>query len=218
MICSMLFICSRNKIVKKKLEMMLQKIEQPSSIKAEMEQYPTPASIAADVLWHAYQNGDIEDKVVLDAGCGTGIFAIGAALLNAGKVVAVDLDEELIKKAEEEASKFGVDVEFVVANIEDFETRVDTVIMNPPFGAQFSNRGADSLFVRKAMEVGDVIYSLHLEKSLHFIKNLLKKEGWGIGGEKKYRFPIKASLHFHEKRVMYYDVVLIHAFRTPPRL
>jgi len=218
MICSMLFICSKNKIVKKKLEMMLQKIEQPSSIKAEMEQYPTPASIAADVLWHAYYNGDVEEKEVLDAGCGTGIFAIGAALLGAKRVVGIDIDENMIEMAKKEGKKFPVNVEFRVMDILNFEEKVDTVIMNPPFGAQFSNRGADKIFVKKAMEIGDAIYSLHLKKASSFIKEMMQKNGWKLGRGKEYKFPIKAMLPFHEKRVVHYDVELIHAFRTLPRL
>jgi len=194
----------------------LQKIEQPSKIKVELEQYSTPASIAADVLWYAYYNGDIKGKTILDAGCGTGIFAIGAALLDAKRVMGIDVDKRMVEIARKEAEKFGLDVEFIAINIENFNEKVDTVIMNPPFGAQFSNRGADKIFIKKAMEVGKAIYSLHLKNSSVFIKNLLRKEGWQIGAGKEYRFPIKASLPFHEKRVVYYDVELIHALKMLP--
>ena len=195
--------------------MILQGIEQPSDIKVELEQYSTPASIAADVLWYAYYNGDIKEKVVLDAGCGTGIFAIGAALLEAKRVIGIDIDGKMIEGARKEAEKFHVDADFMVMDISDFEEHVDTVIMNPPFGAQFSNRGADKIFIKKAMEVGNKIYSLHLKKSSTFIKNMMEKEGWKIGRGKEYRFPIKASFPFNEKRVVDYDVELIYAFKMP---
>jgi len=191
----------------------LQRIEQPSSIKAEYEQYSTPASIAADVLWYAHQNNDIEGRVVLDAGCGTGIFSIGAALLNAKRVIAIDIDEKMVEMAKKEAEKFHVRVEFSTMDISDFEEEVDTVIMNPPFGAQFSNRGADRIFIKKAMEVANTLYSLHLKKSSSFIKNMLERGGWVAGRGKEYKFPIKAILPFHERRIVYYDVELIYAFK-----
>ncbi len=196
---------------KKELEIMLQKIEMPEKIRAELEQYITPASIAADILWLAYYNGDIEDKIVIDLGCGTGIFSIGAALLKAKKVIGIDIDERLIKIATKEAKKLGAIVDFLVTDVEDFNLQGDTVTMNPPFGAQHANRGADKKFVKKAMEVSNVFYSLHLKDSIDFIKKLVEENGWKIERQKLYKFPIKASLPFHEKRVAYYDVVMINA-------
>jgi len=198
-------------VKKKELEIMLQKIEVPEKIKAELEQYITPASIAADILWLAYYNGDIENRIVIDLGCGTGIFSIGAALLKAKKVIGVDIDERLVKIATKEAKKLGAIVDFLVMDVEDFNLQGDTVIMNPPFGAQYANRGADKKFVKKAMEISNVFYSLHLKDSVEFIKKLVEKNGWKIEGQKLYRFPIKASLPFHEKRVAHYDVVMINA-------
>ena len=189
----------------------MQKIRQPATIKAELEQYSTPASIAADILWLAFHNGDIHGQKIADFGCGTGIFAIGAALLGARKVVAIDIDEGLIKIAKEEADKMGVEVEFHVMDVEEFAEKVDTVIMNPPFGAQYANRMADRIFVQKAMDVSKTIYSLHLKKGVEFIKNLLSSQKWRIVEEREYKFPIKASLPFHRKRVEWQDVVMLCA-------
>jgi len=198
-------------VKKKDLELLLQKIRQPATIKAELEQYSTPASIAADILWLAFHNGDIHGQKIADFGCGTGIFAIGAALLGARKVVAIDIDEGLVKIAKEEADKMGVEVEFHVMDVEEFAEKVDTVIMNPPFGAQYANRMADRIFVQKAMDVSKTIYSLHLKKGVEFIKNLLSSQKWRIVEEREYKFPIKASLPFHRKRVEWQDVVMLCA-------
>lgn len=196
---------------KKELEIMLEGIEKPEKIKAELEQYLTPSNIAADILWRAYYNGDIEGKLIIDLGCGNGIFSIGAALLNAKKVIGIDIDEELIEIAKKEAKKFGVNVKFIVMDIEKFNEKGDVVIMNPPFGAQYENRKADRKFIEKAMEISNCIYSLHLKEGIDFIKNLIERNEWKLMETKAYRFPIKASLPFHEKRIAYFDVVMIHA-------
>ena len=198
---------------KKDLEILLESIEKPKEIKAELEQYTTPASIAADILWTAYYNGDIENKIVIDLGCWTGIFAIGSALLKAKKVIAVDIDEKLVAIAKKEVEKFGINIDFYVMDVEEFNEKGDVVIMNPPFGAQYANRKADRKFVMKAMEISKAFYSLHLKESVDFIKKMVEKNEWEILMEKEYKFPIKASLPFHEKRVAYYDVVMLYGKR-----
>ena len=85
--------------------------------------------------------------------------------------------------------------------------------MNPPFGAQYANRKSDRKFVMKAMEISKAFYSLHLKESVDFIKKMVEKNEWEILMEKEYKFPIKASLPFHEKRVAYYDVVMLYGKR-----
>lgn len=50
---------------KKHLEMVLQQIPSHRSPKVHLEQYTTPADIAADVLWNAYSMGDINDTKLL---------------------------------------------------------------------------------------------------------------------------------------------------------
>jgi len=42
---------------KRQLEITLQKLEQLSGRSAELEQYVTPADVAADMLWEAYGQG-----------------------------------------------------------------------------------------------------------------------------------------------------------------
>jgi hypothetical protein len=47
---------------------------------AALEQYHTPPDLAANIVHVADLQGDIEDELVLDLGCGTGMLALGAAL------------------------------------------------------------------------------------------------------------------------------------------
>ena len=78
---------------KRQLEMALQRIPPHTSPKVALEQYSTPSIIAADVLWNAHSIGDIDGLKIVDLGCGTGIFAIGAAMMGAAESVGVDIDE-----------------------------------------------------------------------------------------------------------------------------
>ena len=81
---------------KKQLEVRLSKLKQLSSPKASLEQYQTSSDIAAEVLWTAYMNNDIKNKVIADLGCGNGMFGIGALLVGAKKVFFIDSDSDAI--------------------------------------------------------------------------------------------------------------------------
>jgi len=144
------------------LERFLSKIKPHPSPKANLEQYTTPEAVGATILQLAANTyNDIVGKKVLDLGCGTGRLTLGAAFLGAQSVVGVDIDKKAIKMACENASKASLDaeVDWVVGDINAVTGRFDTVLQNPPFGVQ--KHAADRLFLEKAIEVGNVIYSLH---------------------------------------------------------
>jgi len=107
---------------KKDLEIALSQLRPLNYYKPHLEQYPTPGDLAAQMLWVAFD--DINDKVVADFGTGNGILAIGAALLGARKVYAIDIDEECIKVARENASDFTAKVQFIHANVVDLIQRL----------------------------------------------------------------------------------------------
>jgi predicted RNA methylase len=74
------------------LEIALQSIERITDLEITLEQYPTPAKIVANILYDAeITYNDIQEKTVIDLGCGDGIFAIGAALLGATRVIGIDI-------------------------------------------------------------------------------------------------------------------------------
>lgn len=194
---------------KKELEIILQKVPSFDKPTAELEQYLTPANIAADIIFIAYQFGDIENKIVLDLGCGTGIFSFGASLTGAKKVVGVDIDKSCINIAKEYAKKTKQKITFIAKGVGNIEIKCDTVIMNPPFGAQKSNLKADRKFMEKGFELSSVIYSLHLSKTVPFIERLVKSLGGEISYSKKYIFPIKHTFDFHKKKTLDYEVSLL---------
>ena len=197
---------------KKQLEMALQGIPPHKSPKIDLEQYSTPSVIAADVLWNAHSIGDVEGMKIVDLGCGTGIFAIGSALLGASEAVGVDVDGDSISVAETQAFKMGVEdkTRFLACDIQDFKESADTVIQNPPFGAQKANRkDADRLFMVKALEIAPVVYSFHIHETEDFVTNFFKKEGANISHVYHYSFPIPRIYDFHTKEKVDVKVVLL---------
>ena len=192
----------------RKLEMLLEKVEGFESPEVFLEQYATPAVIAAELLHFAYMSGDLKDTVY-DLGCGTGMLAIGAKLLGAERVVGFDSDAAALEIARKNAEKMGVDVEFVWCDISEVSGSAHTVVMNPPFGAQV--KGSDRPFLDKALEVGQVIYSIHNAGSCGFIQKYIKPAvitDWYATG-----FPIKRTFKFHKKDVERIEVEIYRIAR-----
>jgi len=188
---------------KKQLEILLERLEGFQIPSPEREQYVTPASVASELLYLAHLRGELNS--VCDLGCGTGILAIGAALLGA-KAVGVDIDAEALKIAKANASRVGVYVEFIRGDVSSIALRkIETVVMNPPFGAQKASCG-DRAFLRKATEIAHVVYSLHNLGSEGFIKRFI--EPCAIEEKYSIRFPIKRCFKFHSKDIKMIDVEL----------
>ena len=194
---------------KKELEIMLQKVPSPNRPILRLEQYMTPANISADIIFIAHQFGDIENKTVIDLGCGTGIFSVGAYIAGAKKVTGVDIDKESIAIATSYTKKSNMDIEFLVCDVKDIQTNCNTVVMNPPFGAQKSNEKADRKFIEKGFEIAEVIYSLHLKKTIPFLEKMINSLGGYITYWKEYEFPIKWMFRFHNKEIVNYNVTLL---------
>ena len=156
------------------LEIKLEGLKGFEKPNAFLEQYKTPAVVASRFLYNAALKGDIEGMRVFDPGCGTGVLSCGAALLGAEYVFGIDIDKKAIEAAEKNAEKLGVCVDFLVSDINSFECikKFDTIIMNPPFGAQ--NVHADRPFIDLALRCGDVVYGIFNRRSTGFIKGYIK--------------------------------------------
>ncbi len=200
----------------KQLEMTLQRLRGFSRPQAALEQYQTPAPLAARLLYHALMKGDIAGKAVCDLGCGTGILAIGAALLGAGAVTGVDIDEGALAVARENADLLGVEVMFLAADMREGGTAgirigaCDTVVMNPPFGAQKAH--ADRPFIDCALAVAEVTYSIFNAGSIPFVEAYTAQKAEiteKIGGA----FPIKRTFAFHTKDVQEIEVEILRLKR-----
>ena len=199
----------------KHLEMKLQRIAGYSHPRAALEQYQTPAPLAARLLYHALMKGDIEGKTVCDLGCGTGVLAIGAALLGADCVRGIDSDPQAVKGAIANAALLEADVEFIVADVRDAALpglldSCDTVIMNPPFGAQKAH--ADRPFIDLALSIAPVTYSIFNAGSTQFIATYTAERAEideRVGGV----FPVKRTFSFHTRDVQEIKVEILRLTR-----
>ncbi len=194
---------------KKHLEMLLEQLSGFESPKPSKEQYATPATVAAELLHFAFMRGDIVDTVY-DLGCGTGVLAIGTKLLGAEKVIGFDDDRDVLETARANAKMLNADVEFVCSRIDEVCGKAHTIVMNPPFGAQA--KGSDRPFLRKALEISGVVYSIHNLGSMEFIKKFISPSV--ITGHKLIDFPIKRTFRFHTKEI---KVIKVEIYRIEKR-
>ena len=140
--------------------------------KPELEQYSTPVDIVAEMIKLANAQGDLSGNVV-DLGCGTGRLAIGAALLGA-EVTGYEIDDDALELAKSYSKKNDLEIEWINLAIENINKKYDTVLMNPPFGSQ--RPGADRAFLKKSLEIGTKIWTIHMVETKDFVKFARKVE------------------------------------------
>ena len=197
---------------KRDLEITLQAIAPHPNPKVNLEQYTTPADIAADLLFRAcYTYGDIRGKTVVDLGTGTGRLAIGAAILGADQVVGVDLDSESVHAALSNSKRMRMKVDWVIGDIEVVRGLFDTVIMNPPFGTKREH--ADVKFLNAALKMSKVMYSIHKSTTRSFISRWLKDAHAEFEVVMTTKMLIPHQYDFHHKRSY---LVVIDALRIIP--
>ncbi|KAL8128703.1 LOW QUALITY PROTEIN: hypothetical protein V2J09_017858 [Rumex salicifolius] len=189
----------------KQLEGLLGSLDQFSSPKIELEQYPTGPHIASRMLYTAENSfGDVSDKVVADFGCGCGTLGLAAALLGAQHVVGFDVDPDSVEIASANAEDLELDVTFVQCDIRELRLRgkaIDTVVMNPPFGTW--KKGADMDFLSIALQVASgAVYSLHKTTTRDYIKRAAIRDFSAISAEVlcELRYDVPQLYKFHKKK------------------
>jgi len=185
------------------LEKAISKIEPHPTPKAYLEQYTIPPFTAAEVLYIAtYIYDDVINKTVVDLGCGTGRLAIGAALLGARETFGVDVDKVAVDEARKNAKRMDVKrkTHWITADIDVVRGTFDTVLQNPPFGVQ--RRRADRKFIKKSLELGRTVYSLHKggKSNREFIKRFIERHGGKVKGMFPMKMDIPRLFEFHTKR------------------
>ena len=197
-----------NRMKKKDLEIRLERVRPFSEPSAALEQYPTPATIASDVLFSAYANGDVSEMTVNDLGCGTGIFAIGSKLLGAEKVRGYDVSKSALDIARQNADDLRTEIEFIECDISEVNDGADTTFMNPPFGCQ--NEHADRPFLEKAMGLSDSVYSIHMANTIGFLEEFVSSFGKEIVSRATYKYNIPHTFSFHSKTKQTVDIVVVN--------
>ncbi|TAJ43538.1 METTL5 family protein [Methanofollis fontis] len=185
------------------LEMALQRLSGFPAPRPELEQYATPAVVAARLLYHAAGEGAIRECRVLDLGCGTGVLAGGAALLGAETVAGIDCDRGALGVARKNAAALGVDLDLIRGEVGGrFPIRADTfdtVVMNPPFGAQ--RRHADRPFIDCALSTAPVVYGIFNAGSRRFVERYIGDRAMitaAVGGA----FTIPRTFSFHRREAV----------------
>ncbi|MEY7849901.1 METTL5 family protein [Natrarchaeobius sp. A-rgal3] len=189
---------------RRQLARTLESVDDFSDPAVELEQYLTPPELAAHVLHLASLHGDLERRVI-DLGTGTGMFAIGASIAGADRVVGIDVDLDALALARENARAVDRggdrvrDVDWILGDVtrHPFATAGATAISNPPFGAQRGNRHADRTFLETASAIADVSYTVHNEGSQAFVESFAADKGGDVTHAFRAEFPIDRRFEFH---------------------
>lgn len=198
---------------KKELAVKLSKLKQIITVDRKLEQYQTDSELAADMLWNAYMEGDIDGKKVFDLGCGNGILGIGALMLAAKEAVFVEKDNKAIEILKDNLDSVEIDskVQIMLEDIKNIEFVNEkaedcVVVMNPPFGTK--QKHTDKVFLEKAFSFADVCYSLHKAETKQFIEAFTKDNQYVLDRQWQYEFGIKKSHAKHKKKVYSVKVIL----------
>ncbi|KAK9761177.1 hypothetical protein K7432_014103 [Basidiobolus ranarum] len=151
---------------------------------------------------------DIEDKAVGDFGCGCGILSIASQMMGSAYNVGFDIDPDALAITQENCEELEIDMDLVNINLanqdehllERFRGKLDTILMNPPFGTK-NNAGIDMVFLKRGIELANkAVYSLHKTSTREHI--MKKAKEWGVTCEviAELKFDVPAMYKFHKKK------------------
>lgn len=193
----------------------------------QLEQYPSDSDVAAKLLWQATLDENIEERTVIDLGCGTGILGIGALLMGAKHIVFVDIDASVYPilkdnlKFVKEEYEFPGTYEFINSDVHSFnlnkiskttDASNAVVIMNPPFGTKIKH--ADKKFLECAIKCSNHIYSMHKSSTKVFLDAYARTNELTIGWQETTSFPLKNTHKGHIKRIERIEVDIIYLYKN----
>jgi putative methylase len=122
---------------------------------------------------------------------------------------AKKINEGYLKDKEEKNEDiWGGDKEYERSIIDkEIDSSRKVVVMNPPFGTK--TKHADRVFLEKAFDFADSIYSVHKAESMEFLKSISREKGFKIDRVWEYDFGIKNCHEKHKKRIHKFKVVCV---------
>ncbi|MBI2646848.1 methyltransferase [Candidatus Woesearchaeota archaeon] len=208
---------SKLRLSKSRVAILLSSLKGFEEPKVVKEQYAIDSEICASMLWNAYLLEDIEGKVIVDLGCGTGLLGIGALLLGAKHVIFVDMDKNALEIAKYNTSKVKSEryklgrVEFICKDIEEIRLKADIVIQNPPFGTKV--RHSDIHFLEKALQIAPLVYSFHKSETKDFLRQFFAKKNTKITHEWNFKLPLKCTFAFHRRQIHRINIICLRLER-----
>lgn len=180
----------------------LEVVEPFADPRLDLEQYPTPADVAAHLLHLADLQGDLTETV-LDLGTGTGALALAAACRDPERVVGVELDAAALATARENERRVAPEtpVDWVRGDVRALPLSPPaetTVVANPPFGAQDGAGGADRPFLAAAADLAATSYTLHNAGSRAFVESFASDRGGEVTHAFAVEFDVDRQFSFHE--------------------
>ncbi|MEZ0289953.1 MAG: METTL5 family protein [Sulfolobales archaeon] len=203
-------------IDKKRLERILEEIPGFKRPDKRFEQYITPSRIVSEIILKALLRKELSGSVA-DLGCGTGRIALAASLAGAERVFCIDISCRDLETANEIFKKYDLSdsIDIICWDLaREIKLRVDTVIMNPPFGVY--RRGYDMLFLERAWEISDnAIYSIHKynKRSIELIRSRALERSFEARVESVTDMEIPALFETHRRRIYRFKVVILYMKR-----
>ncbi len=196
---------------RKDLEIHLSTMTGFNDPKIQLEQYQTPARVAANLIHRAMMLGDITNKSIVDLCSGTGILGIGAALSGA-TVTAVEIDAAAISILRDNVKKADVDLDIVQADVITWipPNSFDVAILNPPFGIQ-QKTYRDLNFMVKAISIAAVAYVIvdGSPSNIEKLPQLLEKQKIAVDEFYLDEFPIHNSYFWHTVKYKIHNVMVL---------
>ncbi|GAA6005575.1 hypothetical protein JCM10207_005255 [Rhodosporidiobolus poonsookiae] len=204
----------------KELEAELQPLKGFAEPKRELEQYVTSAHLASRMIFTAAtQFDDIDEKDVLDLGCGCAILSIASVMEGADSVISVDVDPDALEIAKGNVASVEMEehISFIHAEIAPLQSQptnevgvpvfdpsmldheIDTVVMNPPFGSW--KKGIDMVFLEVACRIAKTaVYSLNKTSTRDFIQRKAKAFGFEGTVIAQMRYDLPKTMAFHKQK------------------
>jgi putative methylase len=120
----------------------------------------------------------------------------------------VELDDAALAVARGAAADAGLTVKWRCDAVENWTQQVDTIVMNPPWGAQ--RPGADRPFLRAALATAGSVWSLQPAVSDRFLRRYVEQLGGAVTGAWPVDLKLERTMPHHTRERKTVEGTLYH--------